>query len=58
MLAWILVIVGGINWGLIGFFNYDLVGELLGPGSSAATVVYDLVGLSAVYMLYTHWRKN
>ncbi|MEK7582726.1 MAG: DUF378 domain-containing protein [Patescibacteria group bacterium] len=53
ILAWILVVVGGLNWGLIGFFDYNLVDSIFGSGSTIARVVYILVGLSAVYMLAT-----
>ncbi len=53
MVAWILVVVGALNWGLVGAFNFNLVMYLLGVGV-AAKVVYVLVGLSAVYELVTH----
>ncbi len=52
MLDWItliLVIIGGINWGLVGIANWNLVETILGSGVSA--IVYDLVGLSALYIL-------
>jgi hypothetical protein len=52
-IAFILVIVGGINWLLIGLANWG-VGEVLGAGISR--IVYILVGLSAVYLLFTHKR--
>lgn len=45
-----LIIIGGINWGLVGFFNYNLVDQLFGAGSALARIVYALVGLSAVYV--------
>ena len=45
----ILVIVGGLNWGLVGLFNFDLVAAIFGAGSTLARIVYVLVGLSAVY---------
>lgn len=51
-LALILVIVGGINWGLVGLFNFNLVSAIFGT-SILATIIYILVGLSAVYMLFT-----
>lgn len=50
LLALVLVIVGGVNWGLVGLFQFDLVATLLGAGSMLANVVYVLVGLSAVYV--------
>ena len=51
MIAWILVVIGGLNWLLIGLFNLNLVNDL---GATVARVVYILVGLSAVYELFTH----
>lgn len=48
--ALVLVVVGGINWGLVGFFNYNLVDALFGVGSIMAHIIYALVGLSAVYV--------
>jgi uncharacterized membrane protein YuzA (DUF378 family) len=55
MVTWILLVVGGLNWGLEAF-GYNLVEMLLGNGS-LAMLVYVLVGLSAVYELVTH-KKN
>ena len=46
-----LVIVGGLNWGLVGLFNFDLVAALFGEGSLLSRIVYVLVGLSAVWQL-------
>jgi len=53
-LTWItliLVIVGGLNWGLVGLFNFDLVGFLFGAMSAISKIVYVLVGISAIYIL-------
>lgn len=47
--AAILLVIGGLNWGLVGTANFDLVAALLGAGSMLAKVVYTLVGLAAVY---------
>jgi len=49
-LALILVIVGGLNWGLVGIFKFDLVATIFGDMSSLSRVVYALVGLAAVYL--------
>ena len=49
--AFALVIIGAINWGLVGFFDYNLVDALFGSGSALARIVYALVGLSAVYVV-------
>jgi len=51
--AIILVIVGGLNWGLVGLFNFDLVAAIFGAMSMLSKTVYVLVGISAVYMMYT-----
>lgn len=52
-LAMTLLIVGGINWGLIGLFNFDLVATLFGEMTTVSRLVYVLVGLSALYSIYT-----
>ena len=51
LLTLVLVIVGGLNWGLVGAADFDLVAALLGDGSVLSRAVYVLVGLSAVYQL-------
>jgi len=51
LLTLILVIVGGVNWGLVGILNFDLVAAILGEGSFLARAVYFLVGLSALWQL-------
>ena len=50
-LAIILVIVGGLNWLLVGAFDFDLVAAIFGDMTAASRVVYVLVGLAAIYML-------
>ena len=49
-IAMVLVIVGGLNWGLGGLANFDLVATLFGASSVLSRVVYILVGLSAIYV--------
>jgi uncharacterized membrane protein YuzA (DUF378 family) len=51
VIALILIIIGGLNWGLVGFFDYNLVDMIFGEASTAARVVYAVVGLAAVYKL-------
>jgi len=51
LLTLALVIIGGLNWGLVGLLNLDLVAALFGAGSALARIVYVLVGLSAVYQI-------
>ncbi|HNQ50389.1 MAG TPA: DUF378 domain-containing protein [Candidatus Omnitrophota bacterium] len=50
--AVILLIVGGLNWGLVGFFGFDLVAAIFGSMTSISRIVYSLVGLSAVYAIF------
>ena len=52
-IAMALLIVGGINWGLVGLFNVDLVATLFGEMSLVSRIVYAVVGLSALYTIYT-----
>jgi hypothetical protein len=47
----VLLIVGGLNWGLVGLFDWDLVAFLFGAGSALSRVVYILVGISALWQL-------
>lgn len=53
IVAFVLLVVGGLNWGLVAF-NINLVNMLLGSWPVAEQLVYVLVGLSAVYTLVTH----
>jgi uncharacterized membrane protein YuzA (DUF378 family) len=52
LIALILVIVGGLNWGLVGLFKFDLVATIFGAGSMLARIVYIVVGLASLYMIY------
>lgn len=54
MIVGAILIIGGLNWGLIAAFNYDLVAAVLGPMSIASRVVYGVVGLSAIAMLVSY----
>ena len=53
IIALILNIIGGINWGLVGLFDYNLVDSLFGEGSVIAKVIYVLVGISALFAITT-----
>jgi len=55
VLAAVLLVVGGINWGLVGFTNFDLVATLFGNGSALARIVYSVVGLCALYQIM-QWK--
>ena len=54
-IAWVLLVIGGLAWGLIGFFDVNLVTTVFGSSASATSlsrIVYDLVGLSTLYLLF------
>lgn len=54
MAAFLLAMVGGINWGLVGLLNINIVSLLFGSVPMLETLVYVLVGASAVFVLTTH----
>ena len=56
-IAFVLLVIGGLNWGLYGLFNMDLVLSILGTGT-IADVVYTLVGVSALYMVISSIFKK
>lgn len=51
VIAYALLIIGALNWGLVGFFGFDLVAALFGPMTALSRMVYGLVGLAAFYDL-------
>ena len=59
--ALVLTIIGGLNWGLVGFFNFNLVSALFGDMSLLSRIVYMLVGLSSLFVIYitsNYWMKD
>ena len=58
-IALILAIVGGLNWGSIGIFGFDLVAFLFGgSGSMLSRIIYTLVGLAALWCISLLWRPQ
>ncbi|MFA5019879.1 MAG: DUF378 domain-containing protein [Candidatus Pacearchaeota archaeon] len=55
--AIVLVIIGAVNWGLVGIGNWDLVDIVFGSVAWLAKAVYILVGLAGLYMIYTSTKK-
>jgi uncharacterized membrane protein YuzA (DUF378 family) len=51
IVAWILVVIGAINWGLVGFFNWNLVDAIFGAGSVVSRIIYALVGLAGLWSI-------
>lgn len=56
ILSLILVIVGAINWGLIGFFNFDLVSALFGNMSMITRIIFSVVGIAGIYSIVLFWK--
>lgn len=58
-IALILNIIGGLNWGLIGLFKFDLVAWIFGGQDSVlARIIYSLVGLAAIWCISLLFNKN
>ncbi len=57
MVAFILLVVGGLNWLLVGLFGWDIGMLFGGMGAALSRIIYVLVGLSAIYEIATH-KKN
>ena len=53
IIAVLLVVIGALNWGLVGLFGYNAVSTLVGP-LGLEQIVYILVGVSGAYLLVTH----
>lgn len=51
--AYILLVIGGVNWGLVGWLDYNLVDEIFGVGSGVSRVIYAVVGVAALYVTYS-----
>ena len=58
MAAGILVIIGGLNWGLVGLVNMDLIEKIFGTIPPVPQIIYILVGLSALYMIYAMYMAK
>ncbi len=58
LIALILVIIGGLNWGLIGLFDFNVVDAIFGAGSTLSRIVYIIVGLAALYTIYFATRAD
>jgi len=57
MATYTLMAVGALNWGLVGFFGFNLVNTILGSAPGLERLVYILVGVSAVYEFATHMKN-
>ncbi|MCK6257130.1 DUF378 domain-containing protein [Fictibacillus sp. KIGAM418] len=57
-LATLLAIIGALNWGLIGLFDFNVVTAIFGSGSTLTQIIYVLVGLSGLWLLVDWFRKK
>ena len=58
-LAWIavvLVVIGALNWGLVGLFNFNLVAAIFGSGSALSRIIYVLVAIAGIYLIASFSR--
>jgi uncharacterized protein len=58
IVAFVLVVVGGLNWGLVGLLNFNLVDALFGRGSKLSRLVYILVGISSAFLMIMAVKKH
>lgn len=58
--AVILVVIGGINWGLVGLFGFNLVDTIFGEMGIISRIVYVVVGLASLYVIFSvsSWGKK
>jgi len=57
MIAMVLVLIGGLNWGLVGAFGFNLVEAIFQVGSLVTQIVYILVGISAIYGAFVFFQE-
>lgn len=58
VLAFVFLVVGALNWGLVGLVNINLVNYVFGPWPELEKIIYLLIGLSGLYKLYLAWSKK
>lgn len=56
-IALIFTIIGGLNWGLVGFFNFNLVEALFGAGTTFSRVIYSIVGICGLINIGIYFYK-
>ncbi len=57
-IALILIIIGAVNWGLLGFFQFDLVAKIFGQMTPYSRIIYSLVGIAGLYSLSFFAKDN
>jgi len=51
--AMLLLIIGGFNWGLVGWLKYNLVDKIFGVESTISRIIYSIVGVASIYCIYS-----
>ena len=51
LIAMVLLVIGGLNWGLFGLFRFDVISSIFGEMTALTRIIYVLIGLSAVYRI-------
>ncbi len=57
-IAALLIVIGAINWGLVGLLGINLVTIIFGDGGTLTNIIYDLIGLAGVWALFWIWPKK
>ncbi len=57
IIAMILVLIGGINWGLVGAFGFNVISAIFGAASMVGSIIYILVGISAIYGIFVFFKN-
>ena len=57
IITFVLLVIGGLNWLLVGAFGFDLVATIFGTASTVSNIVYVLVGLSAIVQIFTYKKS-
>lgn len=57
-IALILVLIGGLNWGLVGFFNVNVIAAIFGKTSTIARIIYAIIGICSLYIIFNFQNKD
>lgn len=57
-IALILLLIGGLNWGMVGLFDIDVISAIFGYKSAISRIIFILVGLAAIYKIFWGCKKS
>lgn len=58
VIALILMVIGALNWGLVGIFRFDLVAAIFGTASAVSRIIYALVGIAGLWGIVMLFQRN